>query len=64
VAADAKPDKGEFSHVHDALQYWMLGKKGAYGVINPVRGRGPEAERHRAGRSGPSVIRSTFLAGR
>jgi hypothetical protein len=42
----------------------MLGKKGAYGVINPVRGRGPEAERHRAGRSGPSVIRSTFLAGR
>lgn len=63
VAADAKPDKGDYSHVHDALQYWMLGNKGVYGVINPVRGTGPEAQRHRQSRGGSTVIRSNFLAG-
>jgi hypothetical protein len=64
VAADAKPDKGDYSHVHDALQYWMLGKKGAYGVINPVRGNGEAAQRQRQARGGTTVLRSTTLSGR
>lgn len=65
--AEAKPHKGEYSHVHDALQYWMLGKKGRYGVINPGRTTGPGAERRlpggRAG-SGTTVVKSTFISGR
>lgn len=34
VGAEAKPHKGPFSHVHDANQYYFLGKKGRYGAIS------------------------------
>lgn len=68
VPADAKPHKGEFSHVHDALQYWMLGKKGRSGVIRPERAHeGPGTERRtRRERAAdePTVLRSSFLSGR
>jgi hypothetical protein len=68
VAADAKPHKGEFSHVHDALQYWMLGKKGRYGAIAPERAHeGPGTERRtrrREASAETTVLRSTFLSGR
>jgi hypothetical protein len=68
VAAEAKPHKGEYSHVHDALQYWMLGKKGRYGVISPERvHEGPGTERRTPRRSAvdePTVLRSSFISGR
>ncbi len=28
-----QPEKNDYSHPHDALQYWVLGKKGRYGAI-------------------------------
>lgn len=68
AAAEAKPHKGEYSHVHDALQYWMLGKKGRYGVIAPENaGAGPGAERRvpnaRGQADGCVVVKSSILAG-
>lgn len=34
-----KPEKNDYSHPHDALQYMMLGKKGRYGVTGAKRGK-------------------------
>lgn len=40
-----KPEKNDYSHPHDALQYALLGKKGRYGVVGQKRGkRDPAAE--------------------
>lgn len=33
-----KPEKNDYSHPHDALQYALLGKKGRYGVVGQKRG--------------------------
>lgn len=47
-----KPEKNDFSHPHDALQYVMLGKKGRYSVTSNTRaGR---SDRDRARSSAPS----------
>lgn len=48
-----KPDKNDWSHPHDALQYWLLGKKGRYGAI---AGR-PKQGQASAPAGGPVVIR-------
>jgi hypothetical protein len=33
-----KPEKNDYSHLQDALQYWLLGKKGRHNVISMGRG--------------------------
>lgn len=38
-----KPQKSATSHVHDALQYWMLGDQGRAGVVS-----GPKFDRYQA----------------
>jgi hypothetical protein len=40
-----KPEKNDWSHPHDALQYWLLGKKGRYGAIAGRRGASAHAAR-------------------
>lgn len=31
-----KPDKGRWSHIHDAIQYWCCGARGGYGFLSQV----------------------------
>lgn len=54
-----KPEKNEWSHVSDALQYLMLGSKGRAGVIyNDSRNSKPAATRHKAG--GCTILKSSI----
>ncbi len=40
VTTSDRPEKGDYSNPHDALQYWLLGHKGRHGVVhNPAEGR-------------------------
>lgn len=62
--AEAKPHKGEYSHVADADQYWKLGKKGRYGTIarqrvgaDGKRQSSPAADRNRT-----VVVKSNTLS--
>lgn len=68
TSAEAKPHKGEYSHIADADQYHKLGKKGRYGVIRPDRAHeGPGAKRRtpRADSGNETVIlSSSFISGR
>lgn len=51
-----KPEKNDFSHPHDALQYWLLGKKGRYGAITGTRGSGLAGHAAAAGANSGTVI--------
>ncbi|MFA7504291.1 MAG: hypothetical protein WCZ28_06295, partial [Burkholderiaceae bacterium] len=51
-----KPEKNDWSHPHDALQYWLLGKKGRYGAITGTRGSGLAGRAGAAGASTGTVI--------
>lgn len=57
--ADAKPHKGEYSHVHDALQYLMLGKKGWYGAVAGV-GHGTSSAAAAAPANSSTVMKSNI----
>jgi len=56
-----KPEKNDYSHPHDALQYALLGKKGRHGVVGQRRGArekpddGRTRKGERASSSGGSV---------
>lgn len=60
-----KPEKNDYSHPHDALQYALLGKKGRYGVVGQKRGareksddgRTRKGERPGSSNSGTVVIK-------
>src|SRR5690606_7072196 len=54
--ASDKPEKNDFSHPHDALQYWLLGKKGRYGAITGTRGSGLAGHAAAAGANSGTVI--------
>jgi hypothetical protein len=51
-----KPEKNDWSHVHDALQYVLLGAKGRYGVVaGGARVKPAQAGRH----AGTTLIKNT-----
>lgn len=53
-----KPEKNDWSHVQDALQYLMLGTKGRYGTIAGTKGH--ERGRPRAVTSSSTVMKSSW----
>ncbi len=62
--AEAKPHKGEYSHIADADQYWKLGKKGRYGTIARER-VGADGRRHSStagDRNRTVVVKSNTLS--
>lgn len=56
--SDKRPVKNEFSHVHDGLQYVLLGHKGRYGAIASQRAS-DRRDRSRAAPM-PTVIKQSF----
>lgn len=52
-----KPEKNDYSHPHDALQYALLGKKGRYAVAGVKRGARDERARAAAASSGTAIIK-------
>lgn len=65
--ADAKPSKGPYSHPHDALQYWMLGKKGLgeiVGAAAPHATGAPRGVTRAAAHAGTVVVKSNTLSSR
>jgi len=64
--ADAKPAKGPYSHPHDALQYWMLGKKGLGAIVGAAAPHAP-GQPHRGiarapAHAGTVIVKSNTLS--
>lgn len=56
--SDKRPVKNEYSHVHDALQYIMIGHKGRYGAV--VSQRASDRRERENAPAAPAVIQQTF----
>lgn len=55
-----KPEKNDWSNVHDGLQYGLLGVKGRYGAIVSPRASDREDRRKSAREARPSAIKQAF----